>query len=359
MKKRVISLTLSAILLLPCLMMGTLASESAASDRIDFLNEAFLVETGNQLAQSIDGEDSYPITAMWDEALGIYEQDMASYGLWFGNTIYFRVDDSSDWEEVNIPERPEAPQGVAGGEGVITGVTAAMEYRLGEGDWTACTGETVEGLSAGAYEVRYCSTESAFASQSASVTVTGSAAPLDLSSASVWAHEILNNANSVGLITSRTNANFTADITRLQFAELAVNLIEKATGTTLPTGEQSFTDTSDPEALKAAQAGITSGTGNGGFSPDASITRQEICVMLRQVIRCVDEANGTTTLTNEDTAVNSQITDAGDIDSWAVESMALINNNGLMSGSDNMLFPKSSTSIEQAITMILALYNKF
>ena len=51
--------------------------------------------------------------------------------------------------------------------------------------------------------------------------------------------------------------------------------------------------------------------------------------------------------------------DAGDIDTWAVESMALMNNNGLMSGNDNKLFPKDNTTVEQAITMILALYNKF
>ncbi len=191
-------------------------------------------------------------------------------------------------------------------------------------------------------------------------SITGSdALPLDLSTASGWAAGNLLGANSLGLITSRTSSNFTANITRLQFAELAVNLIEKATGSTLPTGNQSFTDTSDPVALKAAQAGITGGTGAGTFSPDNPITRQEICVMLKQVIRCVDEATGSNTLTNQDTTLNSQITDADQIDSWALESMALMNNNGLMSGDNNMLFPKSSTSIEQAITMILALYNKF
>ena len=187
--------------------------------------------------------------------------------------------------------------------------------------------------------------------------VTGSDAmdslPVDVSSASSWAVGNILTAESNGLLTDRTDDSFNTSITRLQFAELAVNLIEKATGSTLPTGDQSFTDTSDPVALKAAQAGITSGTGDGGFAPNNLITRQEICVMLKQVIRCVDEANGTTTLANQDTAVDSSITDAGDIDSWAVESMALMNNNGLMSGNDTKLFPKDNTTVEQAILLVL------
>ena len=62
--------------------------------------------------------------------------------------------------------------------------------------------------------------------------------------------------------------------------------------------------------------------------------------MLNQVIRCVDEANGTTTLTNSSTTLSSQFTDADQVDSWAVESMAKLNNNGLMSGSGNTLSPK-------------------
>ena len=192
-------------------------------------------------------------------------------------------------------------------------------------------------------------------------TVTGSdAMSMDLSTASAWATGNILTADSLGLITDRTDSNFSTPITRLQFAELAVNLIEKATGSTLPTGSQSFQDTSDPVALKAVEAGIASGTGDGNFSPNASITRQEICVMLNQVIRCVDEAKGSTTLTNTDTTLNSQFTDAGQVDSWAADSMALLNNNGLMSGtSATTLSPKNNTSIQEAITLILALYNKF
>lgn len=179
---------------------------------------------------------------------------------------------------------------------------------------------------------------------------------MDLSTADSWAVGGILNARAQKLLTPRTQSNFRGSITRLQFAELAVNLIETATGKTLPTGNQSFQDTSDPVALKAAAAGVANGTGEGSFSPNAPITRQEICVMLNQVIRIVDEANGTATLKNLDTALNSSFQDTDQVAGWAVESMARLTNNGLMSGKGNgILAPRSNTSVQEGITLILAL----
>lgn len=192
--------------------------------------------------------------------------------------------------------------------------------------------------------------------------VTGSGATgMDLSSADNWAMGHILSAKNNGLLTARTSSGFRSNVTRLQFAELAVNLVERATGETLSTGSQSFTDTSDPVALKAAAAGITSGTGDGStFSPNSPITRQEISVMLNQVIRLVDEAKGTDTLTSKDDQLGSQFTDKGEVASWAAKSMALLTNNGLMSGqSGGRLAPKSNTTVQEAIVLILAMYNKF
>lgn len=191
-------------------------------------------------------------------------------------------------------------------------------------------------------------------------TVTGSdGLPLDVSSADSWAVSHILNAYQQGLITSRTGSNFKNKITRLQFAELAVNLIEKATGTTLPTGSQSFSDTQDPVASKAVAAGITGGTSESTFSPDSNITREQISVMLKKVVDYVDAAKGTSTLINTSTTLNSAYTDAAQVSSWASDSMALMTNNGLMSGtSATTLSPANNTTIQEAHTLILALYNK-
>ena len=183
---------------------------------------------------------------------------------------------------------------------------------------------------------------------------------IDFSSASSWAQSLLSQAKDKGLITERTSANFQSQITRLQFAELAVNLIEQVTGKEVPVSGQTFTDTSDPVVRKAVAAGVTAGKGDGKFAPDDKITRQEICVMLNAVIRYVDGARGTSTLTNTSIQMDSRFTDTASIANWAVDSVALLTNNGLMSGKDGgRVAPLDNTKIEEAVVLILALYNHF
>lgn len=78
--------------------------------------------------------------------------------------------------------------------------------------------------------------------------------------------------------------------------------------------------------------------------------------MLNQVIRLA----GDEILTNTSTQLGSQYTDTGSVASWAVESMALLTNNGLMSGKDGgRLAPVVNTSVQEAIVLILAVYNKY
>jgi hypothetical protein len=58
-------------------------------------------------------------------------------------------------------------------DGKITGVTAAMEYKLSTAAaYTACTGTEITGLAVGTYHVRYAETDVYNASADASVTVT-------------------------------------------------------------------------------------------------------------------------------------------------------------------------------------------
>lgn len=177
---------------------------------------------------------------------------------------------------------------------------------------------------------------------------------------SSWAQALIDEAAGKELVTERTEGRYHDKITRLQFAELAVNLIERATGKEIVPAEDTFDDTDDVMALKAVAAGVASGKGEGVFAPDAAITRQEICVMLNQVIKYVDEANGTTTLENNDTQVDAErFNDAADVASWASESVALLTNNGLMAGKSGGVAPKANTTVEEAIILVLALYNKF
>ena len=79
---------------------------------------------------------------------------------------------ASEPTENTLPSRPASPDTVRGGTNQITGVTAAMEYRLrGASTWTACTGTAITGLPAGAYQVRIKATSTSFASEPVTVQV--------------------------------------------------------------------------------------------------------------------------------------------------------------------------------------------
>lgn len=175
-----------------------------------------------------------------------------------------------------------------------------------------------------------------------------------------WAKVLIEEAAEKGLITERTEGLYKEQITRLQFSELAVNLIEKATGKEIEPAENTFDDTDDVMALKAVAAGVAFGKGEGKFAPDAKITRQEICVMLSKVIEYVDAANGSTTLEDTSTELNSEkFHDTSDVASWAKTAVALLTNNELMSGSNGGIAPKANTTVEQAIILALAHFNRF
>lgn len=224
-------------------------------------------------------------------------------------------------------------------------------------------------LSAGEHKVHVVATGGQFSRQGTIYTlnVPGTAAPdpepqpdPSQQTPSDWALPLIEDAQSKGLVTERTNGGYQTPITRLQFAELAVNMIEKATGAEITPAEDTFQDTDDAVALKAVAAGVASGKGEGVFAPDDSITRQEICVMLNRAIQYVDAANGTTTLTDTSTQVDSsRFNDTADIDSWAVEAVALLTNNGLMAGKGEGVAPKANTTVEEAIVLIRALFDQF
>lgn len=88
-----------------------------------------------------------------------------------GQTLFVKHPDYQTTKET-LPSRPASPGTVRGGTNQITGVTAAMEYRLsGASTWTACTGTAITGLPAGAYQVRIKATSTSFASESVTVQV--------------------------------------------------------------------------------------------------------------------------------------------------------------------------------------------
>lgn len=78
----------------------------------------------------------------------------------------------SDVLSLNIPARPEAPNGILTTDTTINGVDNTMEYKATNSDtWTPCTSNKIETSTLGAneFEIRYKATDADFASNSLTV----------------------------------------------------------------------------------------------------------------------------------------------------------------------------------------------
>ncbi len=164
-------------------------------------------------------------------------------------------------------------------------------------------------------------------------------------SASDWAKPELEKAYDAGLIPEILKGlDMKKPISREEFAELAVQLYETATGKIiLVTVTNPFTDTTNYRILKAYQAGITNGTSDTTFSPNVLITREQCATMLYRDIKAI--APGA----NYSTAGVPDFPDQAHIASWAVEGTKYMSKIKIILGDTNGNFmPKPLTPEHEA-----------
>lgn len=137
-------------------------------------------------------------------------------------------------------------------------------------------------------------------------------------------------------------ADFTQDMTRAEFAAVAVKLYEALSGTqaALPQ-DHPFSDTEDGEVLKAYHLGIVSGVSEAVFDPDGYISREEAAVMLTRAYKCVFMPDWTL---DTDAQFQLQYTkpalfaDDAAISSWAKDSVYFMTANNILQGMGNGRF---------------------
>lgn len=174
-----------------------------------------------------------------------------------------------------------------------------------------------------------------------------------------WAKEIVKQAEDAGLVCFSAAGIYQEKITRLQFAQLAVTLMERQAGDLEAGAAGAFTDTSDPLVLKAAKLGVVSGKGDGKFAPNAPVSRQEICVMLSKTMEYLEDNRDTVVIDDHSTEIDtSRFNDVDTVAPWARDAVAMLTNNGIMNGLDGGIAPHANTTVEQAIIMIWAVFNK-
>ena len=173
---------------------------------------------------------------------------------------------------------------------------------------------------------------------------------------SSWFQASYNEIMNLGLLPSSfVGLDLTKDITRGEMCRLATYAFEKATGNGLDLSDElnnaSFTDTSDPEILKASLYGIVSGYPDGTFRPDALLTRQEFFKIIENFCR-----SAAFQPTAKDSAL-SGFADSGAVSDWARASAQICVSYGYVQGTKAggafYLNPKSTTSRQEALAMFL------
>lgn len=169
------------------------------------------------------------------------------------------------------------------------------------------------------------------------------AAQADEQKYSDWAKAEIEKAAEMSLIPdSLKNADLTEPINRAEFCELALLLYEKSTGKSpKPVSPNPFTDTANPQILKAFALGITQGTSSTTFSPQALINREQCAAMLFRTLKSINP-DGSYTVTGV-----PDFPDQKDISSYAVEGAKFMSKLGIIKGdSSGNFMPKAATEAQ-------------
>ena len=169
----------------------------------------------------------------------------------------------------------------------------------------------------------------------------------DIDQASNWAKESIAKAAELGLMKGIGNNKFAPkdNLTRAQFATLLNNLFELGA---VENTKTAFADVKTnawyyDAIMKAHNAGIIKGDGN-KFFPDRFITREEMAVMIYRALNLAKVVE------------KQDIKDINTASHWAIDSINLMNELGIMTANNGKFNPKGKVSREMAATIIVRVY---
>lgn len=164
-----------------------------------------------------------------------------------------------------------------------------------------------------------------------------------------WARTAVNYLYQRGIVSGVSATKYGADVnvTRGQ----AVMMIWRALESPAPKGQNTFTDVKDSDyyakaVVWAAENGIVSGTGNGKFSPNNNITREQLIAIMYKLAQFM----------GMDVSAKAQLTgfkDAGKIASWAQEAVKWAIAAGLTSGYSDGTFRPQGTATRAEYAQVL------
>lgn len=168
-----------------------------------------------------------------------------------------------------------------------------------------------------------------------------------------WAGDYILSLASKGIISGKGGGSFAPgdNITRAEFAALAVRALKSRQGEEAPA---SFDDVTSDDwycetVLNAVQNGIMQGKSGGTFDPLGKITRQEIAVVMANILKGLGYES-------TDGSLLSQFGDRDEIASWAEKEALLAVETELINGDNGMFRPLSSATRAETAIMLDRLY---
>lgn len=320
-----------------------------------------------------------------------------------GKAIYVKkiaadASDDSVWTKIELPARPVMTQEVyatnasyGSKDGKLTNFVAGkMEYKLStESTWHAVNKQGVYNLAPGEYWVRLRATDESFSSEYKTVIVgqdskaspgssgessgggtyyskngiygkTDTVAPTTPSTSAKasfddidghWAKAEIVRAVEKGLFSGVSDNEFDPDGTTTR--GMIVTLVARLDGAELDGyTESKFADVSMDDYFGksvawASDKGVVTGVDENSFDPNASLTREQIAVILYRYAK----------FAGKDTSATADISgfaDYANVSEYAVEALSWANGAGIVSGRDgNMLEPKGTATRAEVATMLM------
>ncbi|NMA74066.1 MAG: S-layer homology domain-containing protein [Bacteroidales bacterium] len=170
-----------------------------------------------------------------------------------------------------------------------------------------------------------------------------------------WARKSIEALTAKDIIMTDGDSFYPSEnITRADYLYALVRALNLNTAV-----DDNFEDVSEDmyyynEIAIAKKLGITLGTGNNKFSPDLSITRQEMMTLTGRTLISLGKLEQP-----DSREVLDSYTDKSEIASYAIDSVAALVKEGLIVGSNNKIMPKNNTSRAEAAEFVYRLYNSY
>lgn len=178
---------------------------------------------------------------------------------------------------------------------------------------------------------------------------------------SSWAEEEVTKALEEGIVPDNLIGSYRYNVKRYEYVLIALELFELNNGSVTITTSYPFYDIYgheyEDEIVKAYNAGIIKGNGDGTFRADDFINRQEISALVVNLVKILDDVE------TVDTSSNYTYSDASDISGWATGYINYCYNNNIMNGVGkdgnglDRIEPQGLASREQAIMLLYRLAN--